>query len=140
AAYRTVLRAIREEFDAQDRHLWVLVHGYDYPIPRGLAVRGWLRIPFENRNYDLTLPADMLAATQGMAEVIDAFNTMLSQLPAEFPFVHHVDLRRTIEQAWPGSPENGWANDLHPVDEGFALMAARIDAALEALPAAPPRV
>ena len=78
----------------------------------------------------------MHEAGLAMRELIDAFNKMLSRLKevSGFEFVVHVNLSGTIEAAWPDNPTDGWANDLHPTDEGFALLAARLDAAIQLLP------
>ncbi len=136
ASYVTVLGAIAAEFGRQGRKLPVVVHGYDYPIPSGRVPKRWLSDPFEHKGYDCSRASDVHEAGLAMRELIDAFNKMLSGLKevSGFEFVVHVNLSGTIEAAWPHNPTDGWANDLHPTDEGFALLAARLDAAIRLLP------
>lgn len=135
--YVTMLAAIKEVFDRpRSRTLPVLVHGYDYPIPAGRAgIRKWLYDPFKSKGYNCSVAADLDLARRGMRELIDAFNTMLSQLNAPpFTFVVYVKLSGTIEGNWPTDPGQGWANDLHPTDPAFELLAAKLDNAIQQLP------
>jgi Dyp-type peroxidase family len=136
ASYVTVLKAIDAEFGRQGRKLPVIVHGYDYPIPSGRFPKRWLSDPFERKGYDCSRASDVHEASVAMRELIDAFNQMQSGLKAVtgFDFVVHVNLSGTIEAAWPHNPTDGWANDLHPTDEGFALLAAKLDSAIQPLP------
>lgn len=113
----------------------VLVHGYDHPIPAGQGLpikQRWLYRPFVDAGY--TLPdgtIDLPLAAQAMRELIDALNTMLIGLQQSFAFVRHVDLRGTIALHHPGRPVAGWHDDLHPQDDMFKLMAAKLDAAID---------
>lgn len=135
--YVTMLAAIKAVFDRPgSRNLPVLVHGYDYPIPAGRdGIRKWLYDPFKNKGYNCSVAADLQLATRGMRELIDAFNAMLSQLNAPpYTFVVYVKLSGTIESRWPADPGKGWANDLHPIDEGFELLTAKLNNAIQQLP------
>ncbi|MBS0445139.1 MAG: Dyp-type peroxidase [Proteobacteria bacterium] len=130
--FRTVLSAIQQIIDGTT--IKVLVHGYDHPIPNGKGSfalqQEWLYDVFEQAGYAVGPGgADMPAATQAMADLIDQHNTMLANLSGPFPFVTYVDLRGTIALHYP-SPSDGWADDLHPMDEMFEAMAAKIDAAI----------
>jgi hypothetical protein len=58
---------------------------------------------------------------------IDAFNSMLQDVAARFRGrVFYVDLRKTL------TDHDQWANELHPSNDGFTLLAAKLDAAMQA--------
>lgn len=132
-SYMRVLNSIKAEFEYQRRTLPVFVHGYDYPIPAGRdGILKWLYKPFKEKGYDGHIAADLALATRGMHELIKAFNSMLSKLNGvDFPFVVYVDLTGTFEARWPNESHKGWINDLHPTDEGFALLAEKIHDAIQ---------
>jgi len=136
ASYVVVLNAIKQVLDDQAvRDIPVIVHGYDYPIPAGKSLPGmgdyakrWLFKPFQDKGY-----TDEGAGATGMRTLIDALNAMLSnlaQLPAYCSFVRYVDLRKTIESTWPTATQ-GWADDLHPTNDAFELLAEKIDAEIQ---------
>lgn len=134
--YETVLTAIgRVLKDKQAEALVpVLLHGYDHPLPAGQGLpfkRKWLHKPFVDAGYtDAAGGIDLPVAAQAMRELIDALNTMLIGLQAQFGFVRHVDLRGTIAAHHAGDELAGWNDDLHPKDDMFKLMAAKIDGAI----------
>lgn len=133
--YVRVLDSIGAEFVREGaRTLPVLVHGYDYPLPRGVLWPPWLFDPFKNKGYNCNQPADLRDASLAMEELIDAFNVMLSDLHTTYPFVVYVKLSGTIKARWPAKPADGWANDLHPTDEAFALLANKLHDAIQRLP------
>ena len=136
--YESILSAIKTVFDKPTsnpkKSVPVVVHGYDYPIPRGLLQPKWLFDPFKAKGYDCNQAADLKVASEAMRELIDAFNAMLAGLnKPPYTFVRYVKLSGTIEQNFPNATD-GWANDLHPKDATFALMAAKIDALIQTLP------
>ena len=134
--YETLLRAIGQVL--QDRHAQalvpVLLHGYDHPIPAGQGLpfkRKWLHRPFVDAGYtDASGAIDLPVASAAMAELIDALNLMQIGLQQRFDFVRHVDLRGTIAAHHPGQALAGWNDDLHPQDDMFKLMAAKVDDAM----------
>ena len=129
-------------------NLPVIVHGYDHPIPQGRGIRGgdyakkWMFNPFRAKKYVCTPDADLAVATKAMAQLIDALNVMLSGLHATYPFIHYVDLRGTIEAGRKTNPSVDWADDLHPEEAAFKLLAGKIEAeiirAIAAVTAAAP--
>lgn len=136
-AYLRVLRSIEAEFTRVGKRLPVLVHGYDHPLPRGSMNFGrWLRQPFEEQEYDLADPAVAAAAAACMKLLIDEFNDeVLARLDGMVDGlkVIYVDLRGTLKARWPDDDDAAWANDLHPSDEGFRLLAAKLAQVIEGL-------
>lgn len=134
--YETLLRAIAQVL--QDKHAQalvpVLLHGYDHPIPAGQGLpfkRKWLYRPFVEAGYtDANGAIDLPVASAAMAGLIDALNLMQIDLQQRFDFVRHVDLRGTIAAHHAGQALAGWNDDLHPQDDMFKLMAAKVDDAM----------
>lgn len=106
----------------------IFAHCYDYAIPNGAApicAGPWLLPSLEFSGYD---------ANQGLAIVstmIDGFAAVLQQLAADkknnFTLI---DTRNTLQRV--AFTQDGWANELHPYPTGFALLAQKFLAALEA--------
>jgi Dyp-type peroxidase family len=122
----------------------VLVHAYDYPEPHGRGPKGstqygrkWMREHFENKGYQNGGAYDLEKATLAMRGLIDALNDMLIALVEKkngqgnpkYPFLEHVDLRNTLTVKWPNDKdyEMRWADDMHPTNLGFYLMAKKLD-------------
>jgi lysophospholipase L1-like esterase len=112
-----------------DRHIPILLHGYDYAVPDGRGfLGGWAFLPgpwlqpgllqkgHQNPNTNKTI----------IRTLIDAFNVMLQHVSAmpQFGHVSYVDLRGTLSQG--AGYKADWANELHPSKEGFRAVAAKI--------------
>lgn len=119
---RTFDRVLDEAFDNYERilrdvhgsfpHVRILVHGYDYAIPN----KGrWLGRPMERCGInDQRLQA-------GIAQdMMDKFNRGLRRRVANMPHVKYVDVRNTV------SP-TGWHDELHPKNEGYGAVAAKLE-------------
>ena len=115
----------------------IFTHGYDYPWPDGRPVVSflwwkvgpWFHRSFNAKNYPYTNAATLLTRHKIIRQFIDAVNDMLAGLAADPKYagkVFHVDVRGTLLT----DPE--WANELHPRNPGFARLADKIDAALQA--------
>lgn len=116
AGYRNIFTRVHTKFP----DLPILLHGYDYAIPRpnqGLRLPpldGWLGDPMRARNIpDGPLQADIIRI------LIDRINTLFSGFdenhPGGVPRVRFVDNRGTIGTSW--------HDELHPLDDGFARVA-----------------
>ena len=112
----------------------IFVHGYDYPWPDGrgvVAFLGWKVGPwfdptFTAKNYPNASSADLQRRHDILVPFIDALNTMQKGLEQKYPgSVFHVDLTRTLQT------RDDWANELHPGNDGFSALAAKIDASLQ---------
>lgn len=118
----------------------ILIHGYDYAVPDGRGYMGglgplpgpWLRPQFRARGYDV-----LAETTELMQQLIDRFNAMakaVASAPEVEAHVTYVDLRKTLSNDLAGNRyRKAWANELHPTQDGFKLVAAKFDAALEGL-------
>ncbi len=115
----------------------VFTHGYDYPWPDGRGVFSflgckvgpWFDESFKRKNYPNQNADDLLVRRGVVAKFIDAVNTMLAGLAAQPAYagkLFHVNLTGTLS----GCAD--WANELHPGNAGFATLADKIDAALQA--------
>jgi lysophospholipase L1-like esterase len=129
AAYARIisgLTAIAKSF--LGRPIPIITHGYDYPVPDGRGFVGgfwvlpgpWLRPGFQRKGYE-----NLETNKQLLIQLIDRFNGMLAAVTAlaEFSHVHHLDLRRTLEND--ASYKQFWANELHPTARGFDLITKR---------------
>lgn len=137
-AYVTILIAVTEICEQRlNRHLPILVHGYDYPVPDGRGFIGgwwflpgpWLEPGFREKGFDKI--TERIRLTK---QLIDRFNSMLKEIAAmsEFPHVQFIDLRNTLSIG--ANYKKYWANELHPTEAGFELVTGRFAAALDKLP------
>jgi lysophospholipase L1-like esterase len=95
-SYRTVARQAKQ-FEPR---ILMLIHGYDHALPRKNGP--WLGKVMALRGYAHN---DPLSASI-IAYLVNALNTMLKKVDADFPHVRHVDVRGTV---------NGrWHDELHP--------------------------
>jgi len=115
----------------------VFTHSYDYPWPDGRPfvsflwwkVGPWFDPTFNKKNYPYTNAATLKTRHDIVMKFIDSLNTMLVSLAANPTYkgkLFHVDLRGTL------TTNADWANELHPRNPGFAKLADKIDAALQA--------
>ncbi len=124
---------------AADVHLTmpIFTHGYDYPWPDGRAafsflgwkIGPWFDETFNHKNYPNNSAADLKVRHDIIVDFMKALNTMLkglAALPAYAGKLFHVNLIGTLQA------RDEWANELHPRNEGFAKLAAKIDTALQA--------
>lgn len=135
-AYENMVEvALAAAADINKPNMKIFTHGYDYPWPDGRGVvsfLGWRVGPwfddtFNKKNYPNTNYNQLKIRHDIIAKFIDELNTMLTSLSAKYSGkVFHVDLRNTLT-----SPDD-WANELHPVNEGFAKLAAKFDASIQA--------
>lgn len=124
--YRAIFDKVRSRFP----DLPIIIHGYDYAIPRpdqGFKIPpldGWLGEPMrEKRNItDGKLQAEIVRL------LIDRFNSVLADFaegpPNGVPGVHYVDNRNVLD-----NPKL-WHDELHPTDKGFKLVADKFSGAL----------
>lgn len=115
----------------------ILVHGYDYPVPDGRGFVGgwpfpgpWMDPGFREKNFQ-----DLPTRIAMMKGLMDRFNQVVKSLPAQpsLAHVHYIDLRGTLSNQL-ADYRDWWANELHPTEKGFAAVADRFAAELEALP------
>lgn len=121
--YRTVLNALASAYADPNmgfrKPVDVILHGYDHPQPgHGLAI--WLWPAFDRL-------CSKKQAAQEMAWLIDAFNTGLRQVAGEFAFAHYVKLTGVLAQAQPADPTKLWENELHPTQDGFEMLASKLE-------------
>jgi hypothetical protein len=99
------------------RRIKILVHGYDYVRPWGLA---WIEQPFRFRG----VPDDLRDAVIRLA--IDRFNRELSAFADEYEGqVFYVNLRNTVGERW--------HDELHPTKAGFDAVCAKFHARIQSI-------
>jgi hypothetical protein len=76
------------------------------------GVRSWLKPGFDEKLF-----ADLTTNAALMRNIIDRFNTMVSGLPAIFPNVIYMDVRRELSSVIAGDVyQDSWTNELHPTE------------------------
>lgn len=115
----------------------ILIHGYDYAVPdnRGYLTGigplpgPWLAPQFRRRGY-----RELGETSRLMRTLIDRFNAMAKSVAGGFHNVVFVELRGTLKAELAGKRyEKDWANELHPTQRGFGLIAWRFNEALQQL-------
>lgn len=129
--FLAILRAIRAtETAVAAPPVPVLIHGYDHPIADGRYIpgkaddpRAWLRPFMQRQGYDQTA-GDNADGTQAMRLLISRLNEMLAALPTAPGVgpVFHVQLCGALASKF-ANHTDAWANELHPMPVGFALLA-----------------
>jgi hypothetical protein len=131
AYYDTIIKTLAANTD-----LPILVHGYDHLIPDGrgdtllIATSGpWLLPLFQRRGYDLDNPAHLTLARDVMRTLYDRINATVKRVAAAYPNrAYHVNLTGTLAANFgdPGKCQSLWSDELHPNEQGFDLLAAKI--------------
>lgn len=80
----------------------MLVHGYDYPIPRADGI--WLGRPFQAKGYSLQKDKALIAAV--LKHLVDEFYGMLESVARRSRNVTVVELRNSVK--------GRWHDELHP--------------------------
>jgi hypothetical protein len=132
-AYVSMLSSIDNLSESSTgKALPIVIHGYDYPVPDGRGYLGgwpfpgpWLQPGFRQKNF--TVLADTMTL---MRVAIDSFNEMLIGIVAlpQFAHVRYVDLRGVLSAGADYSAL--WDNELHPTEQGFRAVTAKIAAVL----------
>jgi hypothetical protein len=133
SAYKYLIEVILARAGAlQIDNLHIFVHGYDYPWPDGRGftmfnlVGPWFHESFNKKNFPYNNQEDLLQRRAIVHGFITSFNAMLSSLASKYPQrVHYVDLRDTLDD-----DINLWANELHPTEQGFGMLADKLNLAL----------
>lgn len=113
----------------------ILLHGYDYAVPDGRGVLGgwgpfpgpWLEPGFRVKGFE-----DLQKRIKMIEDLMNRFNLMLGKVAAMFPHVQHVDLRKMLSNR--ADYKKWWANELHPTEKGFRLVAGKFASVIQALP------
>jgi lysophospholipase L1-like esterase len=122
----------------------IIIHGYDHPIPDGrgdallIARSGpWLQPFFEMRGYDVINNSRHLAVASGvMRRLIDGLNATVKKVADAYPNrVYYVKLTGTLAENYGDANKHTllWANELHPNEQGYDLVAALIAKQLQDL-------
>jgi hypothetical protein len=122
AAYEDLI-AMRNQL-SPSTHL--AFHGYDFAIPDGRGVchiGPWLRPAFDLYGY----PADLVASTAVVKEMLTQFGTMLATL-AKKPGVTFINTQGNLPPV-----KDSWHNELHPSKSGFNQVADRFKAEIRLL-------
>src|SRR6185369_12581058 len=111
------------------RPIPIVIHGYDYALPDGRGFWGgwgplpgpWLEPGFQRKGH-----VDFGENSAVVVKLIDRFNTMLKDVSATpgFEHVHYLNLRNTLRHG--ANYEKDWENELHPTEEGFALVSKKV--------------
>ncbi len=110
----------------------VLLHGYGYPVPDGRGFLGgfwllpgpWLKPGFVAKGYH-----DLPQCCAILEELIDRFNGLLGSIAGSSGFEHvsYVDMRPLLSNELPKLYKKSWTDELHPTDDGFRLVAEKLD-------------
>ena len=90
----------------------VVCHGYDYVVPNEGR---WIGAPMDAAGIK---DPELQKSIAGV--MVDRFNDYLSVAAARYSKVEYIDLRNTVD-------EDGWYDELHPLNLGYRAVADRID-------------
>ncbi|MEM9932362.1 MAG: SGNH/GDSL hydrolase family protein [Bacteroidota bacterium] len=124
--YQSIFKRAKKYHD--DFGLQVLVHGYDFIIPYEKSKRGgWVGKYMEKKKIE-----DQLDKQALINYILKRFHTVLSSLVDSFSYVHFVHTQGTLPV-----DRNYWADEIHPTDEGFRLVAQKFSKKIQALSTPP---
>lgn len=110
----------------------VFVHTYDYPTPNDAGAlpggKSWLLPAMVAHNIPPSL-------WQPLSDhLIQRLAGVVRSLPGALPNVHVIDTLNTLVRAAPGSTgqSNDWLNEIHPTAGGYAKLALKWKAVVEA--------
>jgi hypothetical protein len=110
----------------------IIIHGYDYAVPdgRGYNIGIDLSGPWMGPSFKRNGRNDLQANRKVVQVMISRLNELLSQIKhvSGLENVVHVDLRDSLSTG--KDYRKWWANELHPTDEGFAIVTAKLHAVL----------
>lgn len=110
----------------------IIVHGYDFAVPdsRGYNIGINISGPWMGPGFKRNGRMDLQANKKVVQSMISQLNDLLSKLSqiSGLENVIYLDLRDTLPNG--KDYKKWWANELHPTDEGFAIVAAKIHAVL----------
>jgi lysophospholipase L1-like esterase len=149
ATFRDAYKGLIDLIHFHAAAVQVFVHGYDYPWPDGRAAINigvwkagpWFHKTFNVKNFpyddeDVAGDEELTRRRKIVAVFIDRFNEMLKALERTYPgFVHHVELRNTLGtiDSDPSLRTKYWANELHPNNDGFVMVADQFNLALNSV-------
>ena len=93
-------RQVAKEAIVFEPNIRMLIHGYDYALPRKNGK--WLGTPMQAKGY----AHDETIAPKIIAFLVDEFNAVLSSVAQENAHVRHIDVRGTVKTRW--------HDELHP--------------------------
>ncbi len=120
ASYERICRDVNKHA----AHVSIIVHGYDYVIPDNGR---WLGQPMASRNI-----TDRKLQRQIAAQMIDLFNAALRRMADSMDHVSYVDCRNSVA-------DHQWYDELHPDNDGFKKVAAKILAKIDQVTQRQPR-
>lgn len=115
----TGFRLAANEAKAAEKSVLMLIHGYDYVIPRKNGK--WLGTPFKDAGFAHDEPL----AGKIIGLLVDSFNELLSKVATEFSHVRYVNVRKTVQTLW--------HDELHPTTAGAKKVAKLFEAEINKL-------
>jgi hypothetical protein len=103
-------RQVAREAKAFEPRILMLIHGYDYALPRKDGK--WLGTPLQAKGYAHDEPI----APKIIAFLVDQFNAVLHSVARDNGHVRHIDVRGTVKTRW--------HDELHPKEPAARDVAA----------------
>lgn len=116
------IKSILSLLQEKNADLPLLMHGYDYIIPRKDPVFSWVYpVMLEKGIHEGSIQA------LSVAHILDAYNSLLAGLEKEYPNkFYYLDLRGTV-------PIGGWYDEIHPNEQSFRLITEKFKAKIAAI-------
>ena len=101
----------------------IIVHGYDYVIPKGVDTSlpgkaSWMGDVLNDRGIMTEADRESIAH-----HIIDSFNDALKKVTAEYTNVTYLDLRGTVQRT--NRLADYWYDEIHPNDKGFLSLSSK---------------
>ncbi len=117
--YRRILRLV----NMGHPNVKIIVHGYDYVIPKGddkslSGSSSWMGDVLNDRGIRVEADRESIAHF-----IIDSFNDALKKVAAEYANVTYLDLRGTVQRT--SRLADYWYDEIHPNDKGFLSLSTK---------------
>ena len=105
----TGYRQVARQAKAAEKDILMLIHGYDYAIPRKNGK--WLGKPLKMAGFAYDEPL----SPKIIVFLVDHLNAMLAKVADDFAYVRYVNVRKTVQTLW--------HDELHPTAAGAKKVA-----------------
>jgi len=121
--YERMLTHVEDNFES----LYVIMHGYDYPIKLDDPKKGWLGKYMIEKG--ISRAEDRV---QTIRLIMDTFNQKLQEVASKFRRARYLDVRNVVRYK-PAQNVDQWYDEIHPNNDGFQQISLRFGECIDTI-------